>query len=131
MVLEHLESYYPHEKLTLKDFSYKLVGLLAILSGQRCQTLHNLSLSTMKIDNNKCVFRVDAILKQSRKGKHLAPLEFCAFPEIASLCIVTVLKEYLRRMEVLRGVVSELLITLETAQTHKQRHTSTMAEGCA
>ena len=37
---------------------------------------------------SKCVFTVDILLKQSRKGKHLAPLEFLAFPQNEKLCIV-------------------------------------------
>ena len=35
----------------------------------------------MKMSDSKCVFTVDVLLKQSRKGKHLAPLEFLAFPQ--------------------------------------------------
>ena len=49
--------------------------LLALLSGQRCQTLHCLSVSSMKMSDSKYVFTVDVLLKQSRKGKHLAPKE--------------------------------------------------------
>ena len=32
IVLEYLESFYPHDKLTFKELSYKLVMLLALLS---------------------------------------------------------------------------------------------------
>ena len=39
--------------------------LLALLSGQRCQTLHCLSVSSMKVSDSKCVFTVDVLLKQS------------------------------------------------------------------
>ena len=42
-VLQCLELYYAHDELTLKELSYKLVILLALLSGQRFQTLHCLS----------------------------------------------------------------------------------------
>ena len=92
-VLQYLELHYPHDELTLKKLSYKLVMLLALLSGQRCQTLHCLSVSSMKISDSKCVFTVDVLLKQSRKGKHLVPLEFLAFLQNEKLCIVSVLKE--------------------------------------
>ena len=57
--LEYVESFYPHDKLTFKELSYKLVMLLALLSGQRCQTLHSLSVSSMKMSDSKCVFTVD------------------------------------------------------------------------
>ena len=62
-MLQYLEMHYPHDKLTLKELSYKLVMLLALPSGQRCQTLHCLSLSSMKMNDSKCVFTVDVLLK--------------------------------------------------------------------
>ena len=39
-VLNVLECYAPNDKLTLKELSHKLVMLLALLTGQRCQTIH-------------------------------------------------------------------------------------------
>ena len=38
-------------KLTLKELSQKLAMLLALLSGQRCQTILKLSLSSMKLSS--------------------------------------------------------------------------------
>ena len=58
-MLQYLELHYPHDGLTLKELSYKLVMLLALLSGQRCQTLHCLSVSSMKMSYSKCVFTED------------------------------------------------------------------------
>ena len=40
-----LTSLHPPQDLTLKDLTYKTTMLLALLSGQRCQTLHLLSAS--------------------------------------------------------------------------------------
>ena len=36
VVLMYLENLYPHDKLTLKELTYKLATLLAILTTQRC-----------------------------------------------------------------------------------------------
>ena len=47
-VLKFLECYAPNNKLTLKELSHKLVMLLALLTGQRCQTIHKLSVKSMK-----------------------------------------------------------------------------------
>jgi hypothetical protein len=47
-VVTYIESLYPLEKLTLKELSLKLVILLALTSGQRCQTLSLLDISCMK-----------------------------------------------------------------------------------
>ena len=56
IVLQYLELHYPHDELTLKKLSYKLVMLLALLSGQRCQTLHCLSVSSVKMGDSKRVW---------------------------------------------------------------------------
>lgn len=111
VVLMYLENLYPHDKLTLKELTYKLATLLAILTSQRCQTLHSLSLAMMKMFENKCVFHVDVLLKQSKYGKHLDPIELFAFPSNRKLCIVDVLKEYLSRTKPLRGPESKLFIS--------------------
>ena len=54
-VLNFLECYAPNDKLTLKELSHKLVMLLALLTGQRCQTIHKLFVKSMKLEDNKCV----------------------------------------------------------------------------
>ena len=99
--------------ITLKELSYKLVMLLALLSGHRCQTLHCLSVFLLKMSDSKCVFAVDVLLKQSHKGKHLAPQVFLAFPQNEKLCIVSVLKEYFRRMKEIRGEENKLLLSYQ------------------
>ena len=125
IVLQYLELHYQHDELTLKELSYRLVMLLAILSGQRCQTLHCLFVSSMKMSDSKCVFSVDVLLKQSRKGKHLAPLEFLAFPQNEKLCIVSVLKRYLRRTKEIRGEENKLLLSCQAP--HKPVSKNTLA----
>ena len=40
LVLRYLKSLYPHENLSLKQLSYKLIVLLALTTGQRIQTLY-------------------------------------------------------------------------------------------
>ena len=62
-VLEHLKTLHPAETLSLKLLSLKLVMLMAILSGQRCQTIHALTTKDMKASNNKVMFIVNDLLK--------------------------------------------------------------------
>ena len=125
VVFEYLETLKPHDKLTLKEITLKLVMLLALLSGQRCQTITKLSLSAMKLQDTKCVFNIDFLIKQSRKGKHLAPIEFLAFPDNSSLCVLSVLREYLRRTVDIRGDTQILLISYQ--KPHKAVSTDTLA----
>lgn len=60
-VLQFLEAWYPHDNSSLKDISLKLVMLLAILSGQRCQTLHSLDMAFMELTENKCIFFMSSL----------------------------------------------------------------------
>ena len=46
LVLTHLRSIYPNDKVSLKDLSFKLVALLALATAQRQQTI-----SLMKVSN--------------------------------------------------------------------------------
>ena len=124
-MLQYLELHYPHDELTLKELSYNLVMLLALLSGQQCHTLHCSSVSSVKMSDSKCVFTVDVLLKQSRKGKHLAPLEFLAFPQNEKLCILSVLKEYLHRMKEVRGEENKPLLSYQAP--HKPVSKNTLA----
>ena len=53
----------------------------------------------MLLSEEKCIFYITSLIKQSRVGKHLLPIELLAFRENENLCIVKVIKEYLKRTE--------------------------------
>ena len=76
MVLAYLAKLGPPEKLSLKKLTLKVIMLMVLLSGQRRQTLHTLSIDCMQISVDKCVFSINSLLKTSRPGKHLACIEF-------------------------------------------------------
>ena len=75
IVLKELETWIPTEKLTLKELTYSL--LFALLSGQRCLTIQALQITpdAMQLTDSKCTFRVNSLLKHSRRGTHQAPIE--------------------------------------------------------
>ena len=101
--------------------------LLALLSGQRQQTKHSLSVSSLKLYDSKCVFNVDVLSKQSHKGKQLAPLEFLAFPQNDRLCVVSVQKECLHRMKGVRGKEDKLSLSYQ--KPHRYISKDTLASG--
>ncbi|WP_419593559.1 tyrosine-type recombinase/integrase, partial [Thiolapillus sp.] len=120
IVLKELETWTPIEKLTLKEISMKLCMLIALLSGQRCQTLQALRTGStcMELSDKKCTFYVHSLLKHSRSGSHQAPIELHSFTENKSLCVVSTLKEYLRRTKHLRNSNSpNLFLTLLAPHT--------------
>ena len=57
-VLTYLSSLRLPQDLTLKDLTYKTTMLLALLSGQKCQTLHLLSVRGMVLKHDSCVFTI-------------------------------------------------------------------------
>jgi len=110
-VLNFLGSLPNIEEITLKDLSHKVVMLMALLTGQRAQTLHALDISTMEMTENKITFYITEVLKHTKPGRHQQPVEFLAFEQDPSLCIVLHIKEYLRRTSTHRDNQSKLLLS--------------------
>ena len=80
------------------------------LSGQRRQTIHTLSIGSMQISSDKCMFSINSLLKTSRPGKHLAWIEFQAYVPDVRLCVVQHLQQYLTYTYTLLRDVKQLLI---------------------
>ena len=95
-VLQYLKS---SSDTTLLQLSCKLCILFLSLSAQRCQTLHLISLSDVKMTNYEVFIAPQHILKQTKPGIHLDMIRFKACPKDKNLCIVSIITEYLRRTE--------------------------------
>ena len=122
-VFNYLRSQDDVSSLTLKDLSHRVAFLLALLKGQRCQTISKLSLDNMTIDANKITFVITEKLKHTRPGVHQQPLIYLAYAPDKKLCIVTHLLEYLKRTSALRGESKQLLISF--IKPHKPISTET------
>ena len=90
------------DKLSLTDVTLKLVVLVLLVSGQRGQTVHLLSIDHMVPVNNCYTFQIVDHLKQSRPGVKNPLVELRPF-EDKSPCVVTTLKEYLTRTQSLQA----------------------------
>ena len=111
VVLKYLKSLHPPEQLSLKDLTLKMTMLIALLSGQRCQTIHALDTTTMVLSADKCVFYIYELLKTSRPGKHYGCLELRAYADDKQLCVVNLLQEYVQRTVKFRGTNAQLLLS--------------------
>jgi hypothetical protein len=109
-VLVWLRKLSPVKLLSLKDLSLKLVVLMALVSAQRCQTLHLLDLRCLT-KGAEYKFNFASTLKHSRPGKAAPQVVFSPYPPDRRLCVITVLKEYLRRTAPLRKSQTKLLIS--------------------
>ena len=98
----------------------KLCMLIALLSGQRCQTLQALKTDSvcMELSDKKCMFYVHFLLKHSKSGINQAPIQLHSFMENKSLCVVSMLKEYPTHTKHLRNSNSpNLFLTLLAPHT--------------
>ena len=102
-VLNHLRSYPPVEDISLKKLTFKVVMLLALLTGQRTQTIHCLDVNHMDMSDKKCIFYLTSLQKHSRPGKHQKPIELEAFDQEPNLCVIRHLKAYVDKTSVHRG----------------------------
>ena len=87
IVLNRLKKWAPVRKLSLKELTLKLIMLLALVSGQRCQTLHALSLDNMSVGKSSYKFHVTTLVKQSAPGRAQPIVILPAFPADRRLCI--------------------------------------------
>lgn len=102
-LLRYLKSLSPAKALNLHYLSIKLATLMALLSGQRGQTLHLLQASDCSVQGGQLVLRVTNLLKTSKPGQHTGEIVLPSYPE-SSLCVVTVYTEYVKRTKTLRTV---------------------------
>ena len=58
VVLKHLSSLYPNEKLPLKDLTHKVLMLILLVSSQRGQSIHYLDLQHLTMEENTYSFDV-------------------------------------------------------------------------
>ena len=98
---------------TLFQLSCKLSMLFLLLSAQRCQTLHWIELSDIKLEKDKVSIAPNHILKQSKPGKHLDIIVLKAYGKDGNLCVVKTLSEYIERTRHLRNSNKLLISTMK------------------
>ena len=84
--------------------------LLALVTGQRVQTLNLLRLENLRVENYGFVFLVTDVLKQSSPYRKNPIIKLLPY-EDEDLCAAKVLKYYLMRTMKIRNGESKLLIS--------------------
>ena len=103
--------------------------LLALLTGQRLQTLHAVKTCTdcMVLTASTCTFYLDSLQKHSRPNGHLSHLELKAYPTNANLCIVHHLKKYLSVTANYRPQSGDCRLLLSYVRPHLHVSTDTIS----
>ncbi|KAL7300728.1 hypothetical protein TKK_0006707 [Trichogramma kaykai] len=112
VILEYFQSQECNENLNFKDLSQKLITLLALVTGQRIQTLSLIKVANISFQKEKiCIFIPDHI-KTSRRGTNQPLLHLPYYLEERKICPATTLKYYLKITKDLRGNVDTLFLSL-------------------
>ena len=96
---------------SLKELTLKLVTLMSLISAQRGQTIHYLTLEDMIASETSVTFILSRPIKQSKPGSKPTVVKFVAYPDNPNLCVVTTLKAYLDCTSSLRGGAQPLFIS--------------------
>ena len=126
-VLTYLESLGMTTQINLKTLTLRLVMHLCTLTGQRCQTIHAIELSGIAFGET-CRIVIQSLLKQSRPGYHLKPLEFKPYSHNHKLCVIENLRQYIRMTKEIRKKEENIFISYQ--KPHKAVSKSTVSRWC-
>lgn len=112
-VLDFIKTLGPNEDFSLKNVTLKCVTLVALLSGQRCQTIHALRISGMKVTNGQIRFDISTLLKTLKSGKHLEPSIFKPYTYDSQLCVVKCFQQYIRQTSAVRNGDDQLKLSYQ------------------
>ena len=86
--------------------------LCALVTGQRCQTLHLMNLGQVhRNPDTYYTFCIDQLVKQSAPGREQPVLFIPRFIADSKLCVATLLDEYIDHTSSLRGEQQQLFIS--------------------
>lgn len=123
MVLQYIKTLGRNRKLSILQLSEKLVMLMLLQSGQRCQTLHLLDVRNMTLTPSKAPFTFGDLIKTSRPTNHLSQISFKAYAPDRRLCVHAALRCYLERTLDTRGKVTRLFLTTKPTGRPASRDT--------
>lgn len=102
IVLEYIKNQAVPES-SLTKLSEKLAILLLLTTGQRLQTIQNITIESLRETRDGFWTNVTKILKTTRPGSASTLLFLPKFTKTPELCVFSAIKEYLQRTENLRG----------------------------
>jgi len=101
IVLNMFRQWKDNSELTLKELTLKTVTLVALITAQRVQSIHQFDLSTMLKGEQKLAFKLE-LLKQSRPSIKSPIIEIVKYPHCKKICVMDALFSYIERTEAMR-----------------------------
>lgn len=113
IVLEHVAKWSNDETTDMKNLTLKLVMLLALVTGQRVQTLSLIDIRDILEMDNRIEIKIPQKIKTSGRGRLQPNFILPYFTENRSICVASTLKYYIHRTENLRKDHFSLLISFK------------------
>lgn len=117
IVFDYISTMPDNNELTLKQLSEKLAILFMLFTAQRCQTIHMLQLDDIQITKDEVICVVSNLVKQTKPGLHVQPLEIKKYPVDNKVCLVTTLLHYLERTKDIRQTNNLFISTVPPFNT--------------
>ena len=111
VVLKHLSSLYPNEKLPLEDLTHKVLLLILLVSSQRGQSIHYLDLQHLTMEENTYSFDVAEHIKTSTPRSPHTRIDIAAYEPDSTICPLSCLKAYINKTKALRNNETKLFIS--------------------
>ena len=111
IVLNYLPSL--SSKLTLLQLSQKACMLLLLPTGKREQSIYLLKVEDVIFHEDSLELQLSVVLKHTRPGVHQDNIRFQSYIQNKSLCIVSLLREYIDRTSSLRGQETQMFISTQ------------------
>lgn len=113
IVLQYLGKLKANDDLTLDELSKKLVTLLALVTGQRMQTLALIDIRNIVRNKGEYEIKIAENIKTSRPGKVQPNLIIPFFRSNTAICPASALASYLRKTKVLRNGENKLFVAIK------------------
>jgi len=101
-VLQLFKSWSDNENLSLENLTLKLVGLLALVTAQRVQTLSLIVMSNIMFDESVVKIMIKDLIKTSKVGVSNPVLILPSYEVDPKICVVKTLNEYMKRTKDVR-----------------------------
>ena len=110
-VLDWIQALGSNSQLSLKLLSWKLAILLLLVSSQRGQTIINLMVDRMRVEEEAVVFKMRTLLKHNQLGQPLDSITFHKYDIETRVCVVRTISTYLKRTATVRRGQPQLLLS--------------------
>ena len=119
MVLNFLRTWAPAQRLSLRQLTLKVTVFLLLVSGQRGRTIWLLDTRNTTLSKNEVRWRIGDLIKTSNPKTYVDELVFAAYRPDRRLCVVTYVKAYFNRTDLLQRKESGFLISFKKSHTKK------------